>query len=189
MQFELQPKLEGEVIRLRPLERTDFEDLYLAASDPLIWEVHPEPTRYQRDVFQQYFDSGIESGGAFVVINKRSERIIGGSRYFNYHPGEKSEIEIGYSFLERAYWGGAYNRELKRLMIEHAIKFVERVVFIAGINNFRSRRALEKIGTRFAGELERPNTAGVIEKNALYEISREMWEDGVAKLLRSQPAV
>lgn len=66
--FELQPTLQGELIEIRPLAEQDFEALYKVASDPVIWELHPELTRYQRNVFMNFFDSGIKSGGAFQVI-------------------------------------------------------------------------------------------------------------------------
>jgi len=149
--FELQPRLLGDTLELRPLAPGDFEPLYAAASDPLIWEQHPEPTRHERDVFRRYFDGGIASGGAFAIVERATGRTIGSSRYCNLRPGE---VEIGWTFLERAYWGGATNRELKRLMIAHALRFVPRVVFVVGERNTRSRRALEKLGARFAGHLD-----------------------------------
>ena len=117
MEFDLQPSLRGSLIELRPLRQEDFEPLFQAASDPLIWEQHPEPDRYQRAVFQTFFDGAIESKGAFVVLDRKSGKIIGSSRYHDYNPA-KSEVEIGWTFLERAYWGGIYNRELKSLMID-----------------------------------------------------------------------
>src|SRR5579884_135988 len=123
MTFDLQPTLTGELVELRPLRRDDFEALYAAASDPLIWEQHPENTRYKREIFQKFFDTGMESGGAFAVFDRSTGRMIGSTRYWNYKP-EESEIEIGWTFLERAYWGGAYNAEMKRLMLDHAFRFV-----------------------------------------------------------------
>ncbi len=170
MDFDLQPTLIGELVQLRPLRPDDFEALYAAASDPLIWEIHPEPTRYQREVFQRFFDSGIASGGAFVVIDRRTGRIVGSSRYHRYEPGPPSEIEIGFTFLERAYWGGRYNAEMKHLMIDHAFRFVDRVVFTVGENNIRSCKALEKIGAKLKGRIDRPIPDG--SPNLLYEITR-----------------
>src|SRR3954463_3978088 len=128
MEIDLQPTLQGRLLALRPLDPDDFEALFRAASDPLIWEQHPESDRYQPDVFQRYFDGAIASKGAFAVIDLQSGRIIGSSRYWEHKP-EQREIEIGWTFLERAFWGGAYNRELKSLMINHALQFVDRVVF------------------------------------------------------------
>lgn len=149
--FDLQPHLLGERLELRPLVLADFEALYAAAADPLIWELHPERTRHERAVFQRYFDGGIASGGAFAIIDRATGRIIGSSRYAHLRA---DEVEIGWTFLERAYWGGSWNRELKRLMISHALAFVARVVFVVGEHNHRSRKALEKIGARFVGRMD-----------------------------------
>ena len=167
MKFELQPSLEGELLELRPLRRDDFEALFLAASDPLIWEQHPESDRYTRTVFQKYFDGAIESRGAFAIIERQSGRIIGSSRYCNLKP---DEVEIGWTFLERKFWGGEYNRELKKLMLDHAFKFVNRVVFVIGENNLRSRKAIEKIGAKFLKKAAAPERDGKI--NVIYFIDR-----------------
>src|SRR5437868_8947710 len=121
--FELQPRLIGELLELRPLDRNDFDALFEAANDPLIWEQHPESDRYTREVFVRYFDGAIESRGAFAIIERKSGRIIGSTRYYNMDVAAR-EVEIGWTFLERAYWGGVYNRELKTLMLDHAFKFV-----------------------------------------------------------------
>jgi RimJ/RimL family protein N-acetyltransferase len=145
MSFDLQPQLRGELIELRPLAREDWDDLFAVASDPLIWEQHPESDRYKEDVFKVFFKEALESGGAFVVIDAKNKRIIGSTRFHGYDP-EKSEVEIGWTFLARKYWGGRYNREMKQLMLAHAFQFVENVVFYVGQNNIRSQKATEKIG-------------------------------------------
>ena len=145
MSFDLQPHLKGELIELRPLTPADWQDLFAVASDPLIWEQHPESDRYKEDVFKIFFSEALESGGAFAIIDKKNEQIIGSTRFFGYD-AEKSEIEIGWTFLARKYWGGRYNRELKQLMMDHAFKFVENVIFYVGENNIRSQKATEKIG-------------------------------------------
>ncbi len=145
MSFDLQPHLKGELIELRPLTPEDWDDLFAVASDPLIWEQHPESDRYKEDVFKVFFSEALESGGAFVIIDRKNQRIIGSTRFYDYDP-KKSEIEIGWTFLARKYWGGRYNRELKQLMLDHAFKFVENVIFYVGENNIRSQKATEKIG-------------------------------------------
>jgi RimJ/RimL family protein N-acetyltransferase len=171
MHFDLQPTLTSKLVELRPLRPEDFDALFQAASDPLVWEQHPERERYKKEVFQTYFNSGLESKGAFVVIDRRSSKIIGSSRYCNLKP-EESEVEVGYTFLERAYWGGEYNREMKSLMLDHAFQFVKRVVFVVGDTNFRSRKALEKIGARFWKDAEWTAHNGSTRKTVLYEITR-----------------
>ena len=145
MSFDLQPNLIGELVELRPLMSDDWDDLFSVASDPLIWEQHPERNRYKEDVFKVFFREAMESGGALVILDTKSQQIIGSTRFYGYDP-EKSEIEIGWTFLARSYWGGRYNRELKQLMLAHAFKFVENVVFYVGQTNLRSQKATEKIG-------------------------------------------
>jgi RimJ/RimL family protein N-acetyltransferase len=145
MSFDLQPVLKGELIELRPLRPEDFPDLYAVASDPLIWEQHPAKDRYKEEVFKEFFREALESGGAFAAIDSKNGKIIGSSRFYGYDK-EKNEIEIGWTFLARNYWGGIYNKEMKRLMLRHAFKFVRTVVFLVGTQNLRSQKALEKIG-------------------------------------------
>jgi N-acetyltransferase len=154
MSFDLQPHLKGELIELRPLTPEDWDDLFAVASDPLIWEQHPENDRYKEEVFRAFFRGALESGGALVAINAKAQQIIGSTRFHGYDP-EKSEIEIGWTFLARKYWGGRYNREMKQLMLAHAFKFVDNVVFFVGENNTRSRRATEKIGAIKSGMAEK----------------------------------
>jgi N-acetyltransferase len=150
MPFDLQPVLKGELLELRPLRAGDFDDLYAVASDPLIWEQHPASDRYRHDVFRAFFRDGMESGGALLATDTRDGRVIGSSRFHGYDEAG-SEIEIGWTFLARSHWGGRYNREMKHLMLRHAFRFVNSVVFLIGPQNFRSRRAMEKIGGVPAG--------------------------------------
>ena len=145
MSFDLQPILKGELLELRPLRPEDFDGLYAVASDPLIWEQHPASDRYQKEVFEIFFREALESGGALIAIDSKDGRIMGSSRFHGYDK-EKSEIEIGWTFLARSRWGGIYNREMKWLMLRHAFKFVSSVIFIIGPQNLRSQRAVEKIG-------------------------------------------
>jgi RimJ/RimL family protein N-acetyltransferase len=154
MSFDLQPNLKGELIELRPLTPEDWDDLFAIASDPLIWEQHPESDRYKEEVFRVFFKDALESGGAFVVIDRKNKGIIGSTRFHGYEPG-KSEIEIGWTFLARKYWGGRHNWEMKQLMLAHAFQFVENVVFYVGENNVRSRRATEKIGAIKSGMVKK----------------------------------
>ena len=154
MPFDLQPHLTGELIELRPLAPEDWDDLFAVASDPLIWEQHPESDRYKENVFKVFFREALECGGAFVVIDAQTQHIIGSTRFYGYDP-DKSEIEIGWTFLARKYWGGGYNAEMKRLLLNHAFKFVESVVFFVGETNFRSQKAMEKIGAIKIGLVER----------------------------------
>ena len=172
MVFKLQPHLKGKLIELRPLAPDDWDELFAVASDSLIWEQHPERDRYKEDVFRIFFKDALESGGAFVIIDRKTQHIIGSTRFYGYDP-EKSEIEIGWTFLARKFWGGRYNAEMKRLLLNHAFKFVESVVFFVGEDNVRSQKAMEKVGAIKVGTATRaygnhpptPNLMYVIKKS------------------------
>lgn len=157
MPFDLQPTLKGELLRLRPLRPEDWDDLYAVASDPLIWEQHPVQDRYKEDIFRGLFRESLESGGALIAMDSKDDRVIGSSRFHGYDQA-KSEIEIGWTFLARSHWGGIYNREMKRLMLRHAFRFVKSVIFLVGPQNLRSQRAMEKIGGVRVGS--RPDAGG-----------------------------
>jgi RimJ/RimL family protein N-acetyltransferase len=142
-----QPTLASTQLELAPLRAQDFEPLYAVASDPLLWEQHPEPTRHERPVFERWFAAALASGGALCVRAATDGSVIGSSRYYAWDPHERTVV-VGYTFLARAHWGGATNRELKRLMLAHAFRSASAVDFHVGPGNLRSQRALERIGAR-----------------------------------------
>lgn len=176
--MDRQPTLEGPTLLLRPLQPEDWDALFAVGSDPLIWEVHPGHDRWQEPVFRIFFADALAHGGALVVIDKSSGRIVGSSRYQAHDPADGGSVEIGWTFLERALWGGAANRELKRLMLEHAFRFVERVDFRVGENNVRSRGAMTKIGGRLSERSSVAEMAGRQVRHVIFEITRESFANG-----------
>lgn len=144
-QIDFQPTLNGPTILIRPVSANDWPELFAAGSDPEIWKVHPRSDRYTEPVFREYFDSAVASKMAFVFVDRSTNRLIGSSRYYGYD-AERSEIEIGWRFIARSHWGGQANREVKRLMLDHAFTFVDTVVFWVGEENWRSQGAMIKIG-------------------------------------------
>ena len=144
--MNLQPTdLKNNLVWLEPLEQRHFEELYLVASDPLIWEQHPNPDRYKLDAFTNYFKGAMESGGAFIIRDTLSGKALGSSRYCAYDAANK-EIQIGYTFFARSCWGKSINKEVKTLMLNHAFNYVDKVAFYVGANNIRSQKAMERIG-------------------------------------------
>jgi N-acetyltransferase len=153
MHFELQPELENELLILRPLKEEDFEQLYQVASDPLIWEQHPSKDRCRKNVFEVYFKESVFSRGAFAVVDRKTGKIIGSTR-FRFVKDFNNAIEIGWTFLARQYWGGYYNLSMKRLMMDYAFRYVDDVLFFINENNIRSQKAIEKIGGERIIQLE-----------------------------------
>lgn len=150
--FDPQPTLTGPTIASSPAVEADWVELFAVAADPLVWELHPSPDRWREDVFRQFFSEGLASGGMLTARDTASGAVIGSSR-FSTEFAEDGEVEIGWTFLARAHWGGSTNREMKHLMLTHAFDEFGTVIFYVGENNGRSRRAVEKIGSRL---IDRP---------------------------------
>jgi RimJ/RimL family protein N-acetyltransferase len=172
MNFNLQPtNLKNELIQLIPLYQNDFEELYKVASDPLIWEQHPNKLRCQRDVFQNYFDGAMLSKGAFFIREATTNEPIGSSRFYDYDD-QKNSIKIGYTFLGRNFWGKGYNKALKKVMLDYAFQFVSHVIFEIGTNNIRSQKAIEQIGAIKIDEQEVEYFGEDSKINYIYKINK-----------------
>ena len=170
--MNLQPTLSNELVIIRPLLKEDFEVLFSVASDKLLWEQHPNNDRYLKDVFEDFFQKALDSQGAFVIIDRASEKIIGSSRYYDLDL-EKSTVIIGFTFIGRNYWGTNYNRSIKELMLNHAFQFVNSVHFHVAKSNFRSQKAMEKLGGKVITFI---TAATGIEGNPVYAIKKADWK-------------
>jgi N-acetyltransferase len=177
--LDRQPVLEGARLRLRPLEYNDWQPLYAVARDPLIWEQHPAHDRWREDVFRAVFDDALANRGALVAIDKTSGAVIGSSRYQGLEAENGGSVEIGWTFLARAHWGGAANGEMKRLMLAHALASLAECRFAVGEDNSRSRRALEKIGARLIDRVEERVMAGGIVRHVHYVVTRVDFATGL----------
>jgi RimJ/RimL family protein N-acetyltransferase len=154
MPFDLQPTiLQDDLIKLIPLQESDFDKLFEVASNPKVWEQHPNPNRYKLEDFNNYFEGAIESKGAFLITDSKTNETVGCSRYYNYDEDANSVL-IGYTFIGTKFWGSGYNRSLKKLMLDYAFQFVEKVYFHIGAFNIRSQKAIEKIGAKKVDEFE-----------------------------------
>lgn len=169
--MNLQPTLEDDVVLIKPLADDDFDRLYSVASDPGLWSQHPNKNRYRRDVFETFFQGAMQSGGAFIIIHKESGEVMGGTRFYDWDPAQKT-ILIGYTFFAQKYWGKGMNRRVKNLMMEYAFQFAERVIFHIGASNKRSLRSIERIGAKKTGEQQVQYFGEEPKLNCVYEISK-----------------
>lgn len=172
--MDLQPTLKGLKVSLKPLQAKHFDELYQVASDPLIWELHQCKDRYKLKEFKVYFEDAINSGAALVVEDVQNNKLIGSSR-FKILLDIPDAIEIGWSFLARAYWGGSYNGEIKRLMIDHAFTFCDIIIFYIDHKNLRSQKAVLKLGAMFADQAKYDYLHHQDENNLSYVIHKDDW--------------
>lgn len=168
---DLQPTLDGTIVALRPLVAADWGALFAIASDPLIWAVHPAHDRWQEPIFRRFFDEAVASGGGLVATGPASGAVIGFSRYDRARV-EPGEIEIGWTFLARSHWGGTTNGAMKALMVGHALSGYDRVIFLIGEENLRSRRAIEKVGAVLTDRVDEAEMAGATVRHVVYAIDR-----------------
>jgi N-acetyltransferase len=177
MIINFQPTLQNELIVLQPLQESDFERLFAVASDPLIWEQHPNKNRYQREPFQNYFEGAMQSKGALLVMDKASGEIAGCSRFYDYSKADKS-VFIGYTFIARKFWGKGYNPAMKELMLNYAFQFVDTVLFHIGAANTRSQIAIGRVGATKIKEVVVAYHGEPDRENFEYELKKENWING-----------
>ncbi|WP_222536721.1 GNAT family N-acetyltransferase [Pedobacter polysacchareus] len=169
--FSIQPLLENEKLMLLPLKETDFEALYKVASDPKIWEQHPNKDRWKKDVFRTFFDGAMQSKGAFKIIDKATNELMGSTRFYGYEEQE-SKLFIGYTFYGTAYWGKGINPAVKQMMMDYIFQFVSKVQFQIGATNLRSQIAIGRLGAVKIAEEEVTYFGEGPKLNFVYEISR-----------------
>ncbi len=169
--MNVQATLENENVKLVPLNPNDFEELFSVASDPKIWEQHPNKDRYQREVFEKFFQGAIESKGAFIIMDKSSNEVAGSTRFYDYNPKENS-IFIGYTFYATKFWGSKLNPQVKKLMLDYIFQFVDKVNFHVGKDNIRSQKAIEKLGAKKVDEVNVAYFGEPEKLNVVFEIDK-----------------
>ena len=169
--MNIQATLENENVKLVPLNPNDLEELFSVASDPKIWEQHPNKDRYQREVFEKFFQGAIESKGAFKIMDKSSNEVAGSTRFYDYNPKENS-IFIGYTFYATKFWGSKLNPQVKKLMLDYIFQFVDKVNFHVGKDNIRSQKAMEKLGAKKVDEVNVAYFGEPAKLNVVFEIDK-----------------
>lgn len=171
MDFSTQPHLENEIARLIPLQESDFEALYKVASDPKVWEQHPNKNRYERDVFKNFFQGALESKGAYLIWDKRNNELAGSTRFYDYKTEENS-IHIGYTFYGTKFWGTGINHSVKRMMMDYIFQYVDTVLFHVGKDNLRSRTAMERLGAKIIDEIDVAYFGEPVRTNVVFAIKK-----------------
>jgi RimJ/RimL family protein N-acetyltransferase len=175
MEINIQPKLENDKVILFPLQEDDFETLYNVASDPKIWEQHPNKDRWKKDVFSTFFEGAIQSKGAFKIVDKATGSCIGSTRYYDFDEKDNS-ILIGYTFYATSCWGTGINKSVKAVMLDYIFQFVSKVYFHIGADNLRSQIAIGRISAEKIAEQEIAYFGEPNRLNFVYEITKEKWQ-------------
>ena len=184
--------LEGERVRLVPLDSAHFDELVQVAAQEQIWERmsingadrdrimhHLKTALLRRAVGEQY---------PFTIIDKVHNKIIGSTMFHNIFP-EHRKLEIGWTWYDPAYWRTGHNRECKLLLLTYCFEVLNtvRVQLQTDENNERSRTAILGIGATFEGTMrkERIRANGAYRNTAMYSIIDDEWAEVKAKLQKS----
>lgn len=172
MKFDQQPLLENERVILYPLLATDFEVVFKLASDPAVWEQHPNKNRWKEEEFRKFFEGALLSKSAYKIVEKSSGKVIGSTRFYDYDETDDS-LCIGYTFYGTEYWGTGVNRSVKIVMLDYAFRYVSKVYFHVGACNTRSQIAVGRLGARKVAEKEMPYYGELPMLNYIYELRKE----------------
>jgi pyridoxal phosphate enzyme (YggS family) len=157
------------------LMESDFEALYAVASDPAIWEQHPNKGRWKKEVFREFFDGAIQSKGAFKIVDKATGNILGSTRFYEYNEADNS-LFVGYTFFATSCWGKGYNPSVKDTMLDYIFQFVSKVYLQVGKNNIRSQIAVGRLGAIQLME-KLVNSDASSTQDYMYVIHKDQWVD------------
>jgi RimJ/RimL family protein N-acetyltransferase len=180
MPFPFPNQLHNNLVIAVHLQPTDFDALYTAASDPKIWEQHPNKNRYLLPDFTNYFEGAITEGTAYLIKDASTNEVIGSTRYYGYDEAA-SCITIGYTFFITKCWGKSFNKSIKQLMLDYAFQFVNTVNFTVGAVNKRSQIAVERLGAQKVKELETAYYGEQPKLDFIYALSKEVWQSRAHK--------
>ncbi|PQJ10199.1 N-acetyltransferase [Flavipsychrobacter stenotrophus] len=174
--------LEGEKVKLVPLDADHFHDLLQIGGQEKIWE-HISINGADQNILVTHLRSALLKRATgeqypFTVIDKLQNNIIGSTLFHNIFP-QHHKLEIGWTWYDPIYWRTGYNRECKLLLLTYAFETLKavRVQLVTDATNFRSRTAIEGIGATFEGELrkERIRANGAYRNTAMYSIIDDEW--------------
>ncbi|MCR4031087.1 MULTISPECIES: GNAT family N-acetyltransferase [Flavobacterium] len=174
MALNLQPILENNLCMQYPLEEKDFDALYKVASDPKIWEQHPNKDRWKKEVFEKFFEGAMQSKGAFKIINKETGEVVGSTRFYDFNK-EEDCIFIGYTFYAVSCWGKGFNLSVKKTMLDYLFEYVSKVKFHIGAENIRSQIAISRVGAKKVAEEEVAYFGEKPKLNFVYQIDKSNW--------------
>jgi len=182
--------LEGDNVRLIPLDNDHFPELIEVAQDKNIWEFISIDGS-NKDVLLQHLRSAMLKRAtgeqyAFTVIDRKTDKLIGCTLFHNIY-AEHRKLEIGWTWYNPAYWRTGYNRECKLLLLTHCFEVLKaaRVQLVTDENNQRSRTAILGIGAKMEGVMrkERIRSNGAFRNTVMYSIIDDEWPEVKAMLI------
>ena len=173
--------LEGDLVKLIPLDRAHKDDFVKAASDGELWNLWYTsiPSKQTIDDYIGFALTEKQAGRshAFVVIDKTNNKIIGSSRYCN--AINENRVEIGYTWYAQSTQRTGINTQCKYLLLAHAFEQLNciAVEFRTNWHNHPSRNAIARLGAKQDGILRNHmiDSDGCYRDTVVFSITKEEW--------------
>ncbi|MBR9853152.1 MAG: GNAT family N-acetyltransferase [Algicola sp.] len=184
METWLRPtQLEGESVKLVPLQKSQKVDLAFAASDGKLWELWYTSVPSPKTI-DTYLDIALaeqDKGTAlpFAIINKKTNSIVGSTRYMNLDAKSK-RLEIGSTWYAKKMQRTGINTETKYLLLKYAFENLDciAVEVRTHFHNHPSRNAILRLGAKQDGILRnhRIDGSGNLRDTVVFSILNSEWK-------------
>ncbi len=181
--------LEGNLVRLEPLSYAHADGLWEAGQYEQIW-TYMSTAFQKREDADSYVEAAITARNEgkelpFVIVEKRSNRVIGSTRFGNISRQDKG-LEIGWTWLTPSVWKTPVNTECKWLLLRHCFEELGciRVQLKTDSRNLNSQRAIERIGGVREGVLRNHMILhdGYVRDSVYFSILDREWPEVNRKL-------
>ena len=188
--YTLPSVLQGQIVRLEPLNIKHADDLFRASKDERIWQWYTRPAFVDSHDVQNWIQLAthmqmLAEQMPYVIIHKKNQLPIGSTRFLNISQSNKS-LDIGDTWLAPTYWQTNVNLECKFLMLSHAFDElnVYRVQLTTDARNIGAQKSIENLGATKEGILrsERINYDGFRRDSVYYSILDHEWPEIKANL-------
>ena len=181
--------LQGQYVRLEPLQLEHFDALWSIGQDPDLWKLAPyqiNTGEKMRTYIRAALD-GQELGVAlpFVTIEQATDRVVGSTRFGNID-APNHRVEIGWTWIGQPWQRTPINTEAKFLLLQHAFETWHciRVEFKTDVLNERSRAAIARLGAKEEGIFRHHmiTESGRLRDSIYFSIINEEWPDVKTRL-------
>lgn len=181
--------LEGSHVRMLPLSLDQLDGLCAEGLDPELWKWIPTPV-VDRQGMKDYVETALDEqrrglSVPFATTLKDDGKVVGCTRYANISIKD-GRLEIGWTWIGKAWQRSAVNTEAKYLMLRHAFETLgcTRVELKTDGLNEKSRNAILKIGAKQEGILRRHTMThtGRIRDTVYFSILDSEWPEVKSRL-------
>lgn len=176
--------IESNELFLRPLLLTDIENLLdIATADKTLLQYSPKQI-FTKELLTEYIKAALElrdqeTRYTFIIFSKSDNCYIGSSAFLNVSKVD-DRIEIGATWLGKAFQGRELNTKCKYLLLDYLFETIKahRVELKTDERNIQSRKAIEKIGGKFEGILREHTlmSDGFRRNTICYSILKSEWD-------------